>query len=173
MALKGAPGPLVRVTGVDLDDLTVSFEAGSLAPAVVGSRFTAIRRWDHGHRKPAAGAANDGRPVIAKDLALTLTEGRWLAIEDGISVFFDAAALPDRHEYRTGDYWLIPARTAIGDILWPRTADVQRLPLSQPPHGVEHHYAPLAIVTVNATGAVTVVAEPTRRFKTLVELSGP
>jgi hypothetical protein len=50
---------------------------------------------------------------------------------------------------------------------------VQRLPLSQPPHGVEHHYAPLAIVTVNATGAVTVVGEPTRRFKTLVELSGP
>lgn len=171
--LKGAPGPLVRVTGVDLDDLTVTFEAGSPAPAVIGSRVTALRRWDHGRRKPTGGAANDDRPVIAKDLALTLTEGRWLTIEDGISIFFDAAALPDEHEYRPGDYWLIPARTAIGDILWPRTADVQRLPLSQPPHGVEHHYAPLAIVTVNATGAVTVVVEPTQRFKSLVELSQP
>lgn len=173
MVLKGAPGPLVRVTGVDLDDLTISFEAGSVAPAMIGARATVLRRWDHGHRDTTRTAANDGRPVIAKDLALTLTEGRWLTIEDGISIFFDAAALPDRQQYRTGDYWLIPARTAIGDILWPRTADVQRQPLSQPPHGVEHHYAPLAIVTVNATGGVTVVAEPTKRFKSLMELSQP
>ena len=171
--LRGAPGPLVRVTGVDLDELTVSFEAGSVAPAMAGSRGIVLRRWDHGQRKLVGAPANDGRPAIAKDLALTLTEGRWLTIEDGISIFFEPADLPDRQQYRTGDYWLIPARTAIGDILWPRTADVDRQPLSQPPHGIEHHYAPLAIVTVNASGAVTLAVEPSRRFKTLVELSQP
>lgn len=171
--LMGAPGALVRVTGVDPDELTVSFEPDNAQTPIVGSRITALRRWDHGRRKATGNTANDGRPLIANDLALTIAEGKWLTIEDGISVFFDAAAMPERHEYRTGDYWLIPARTAIGDILWPRTADVQRLPLSQPPRGVEHHYAPLAIVTVGATGTVAIVAEPTHRFKTLVELSQP
>ena len=106
-------------------------------------------------------------------MALTLTEGGWLMIEDGISVFFEAAK-PGQQHYRTGDYWLIPARTAIGDVLWPRrpqSASANREPLSQPPHGVEHHYAPMAIVAVDGVGGVTVFAEPTRRFKSLVELS--
>jgi hypothetical protein len=46
-------------------------------------------------------------------------------------------------EYRTGDYWLIPARTATGDVEWP--GDVGD-PEAQPPHGIDQHYAPLAIV---------------------------
>lgn len=172
--LSGAAGALVRVTGVDLDTLTISFEAGSLTSLPDASRHAVLRRWDHGHRKTATApgkVANEDRPIIANDLALTLTEGGWLTIEDGISVFFEAAALPDQQHYRTGDYWLIPARTAIGDVVWPGSADAMREPLSRPPHGVEHHYAPLAIVTVDVGGGVTVFAEPTKRFKSLVELS--
>lgn len=171
--LSGVTGSLVRVTGVDLDTLTISFEASSLPIPQDASRHAVLRRWDHGHRKTATTpgkAANEGRPKVADDMALTLTEEGWLTIEDGISVFFEAAKLDQQH-YRTGDYWLIPARTAIGDVLWPRNADAKREPLSQPPHGVEHHYAPLAIVTVDGAGGVTVFAEPTRRFKSLVELS--
>lgn len=169
--LSGAAGSLVRVTGVDIDTLTISFEAGSLVNPVDASRHAVLRRWDHGHRKAASApskTANEGRPIIANDLALTLTEGGWLTIEDGISVFFEAAVKP---QYRTGDYWLIPARTAIGDVLWPRSTDAKREPVSQAPHGVEHHYAPMAIVTVDGAGGVTVFGEPARRFKSLVELS--
>ena len=173
-ALSGAAGSLVRVTGVDLDTLTISFEAGSLTSLVDASRHAVLRRWDHGHRKTATApgkVANEGRPIIANDLALTLTEGGWLTIEDGISVFFEAAVQTEKQHYRTGDYWLIPARTALGDVLWPRSADAKRELLPQPPHDVEHHYAPMAIVTVDGAGGVTVFAEPTRRFKSLVELS--
>lgn len=170
--LSGVAGSLVRVTGVDLDTFTISFEAGSLTSPPDPSRHAVLRRWDHGHRKTVTTPVK-GRPIIANDLALTLTEGGWLTIEDGISVFFEAAKLDQQH-YRTGDYWLIPARTAIGDVLWPRSlrsASGNQEPLSQPPHGVEHHYAPMAIVTVGVDGGVTVFAEPTRRFKSLVELS--
>jgi hypothetical protein len=174
--LSGAAGSLVRVTDVDLDTLTISFEAGSLISLVDPSRQAVLRRWDHGRRKTATvkgKTANDDRPVIADDLALTLSESGWLTIEDGISVFFEVAGNSDKHHYRTGDYWLVPARTAIGDVLWTRSADANREPLPQPPHGVEHHYAPMAIVTVGISGEVDVNGVPARYFKSLVELSGP
>jgi len=46
-----------------------------------------------------------------------------------------------KNTYRTGDYWLIPARTATGNVEWP---DGKALP----PKGVDHHYAPLARIEV-------------------------
>jgi LysM repeat protein len=55
----------------------------------------------------------------------------------------DVLEVPVYHKYRTGDYWLIPARTATGDVEWP--GEVGQ-PEARPPHGIEHHYAPLAIV---------------------------
>jgi hypothetical protein len=56
--------------------------------------------------------------------------------------------------YRTGDYWLIPARTATGDVEWPKERDEEGNPIPEalPPHGIEHHYAPLAIISVNGDG---------------------
>ncbi len=51
--------------------------------------------------------------------------------------------------YRTGDYWLIPARVATGDVEWPRealSAGAARRPLARLPAGVNHHYAPLGVV---------------------------
>jgi hypothetical protein len=77
------------------------------------------------------------------------------------------------HRYRSGDYWLVPARTATGDVLWPRGVDQARLPLAQPPHGVEHHFAPLGVATIDGNGVVTVFGEPRLTFKSLVELSNP
>ena len=50
--------------------------------------------------------------------------------------------------YRTGDYWLIPARVASCDILWPPAADGPK-PVTA--HGVQHHYAPLAIIDQTGT----------------------
>ena len=54
--------------------------------------------------------------------------------------------------YRTGDYWLIPARTATGDVEWPRND--KKEPIAVEPHGVEHHYAPLAYAILNSDGKV-------------------
>ena len=47
--------------------------------------------------------------------------------------------------YRTGDYWLIPARTATRDVEWPRQEGGDE-PLPQAPHGVYHHFCRLALL---------------------------
>jgi hypothetical protein len=65
-----------------------------------------------------------------------------VALEDGIEVQFSQGS------YRTGDYWLIPARTATGDVEWPRSKD--GTPEAQPPLGIEHHYCRLAIIALDA-----------------------
>jgi len=57
-----------------------------------------------------------------------------------------------RAAYKTGDYWLIPARVATGDVEWPGAAST---PVSLPPHGIEHHYAPLAILEIDNKGTIT------------------
>ena len=44
---------------------------------------------------------------------------------------------------KAGDYWLIPARSATGDIEWPHD---DAGPLPRPPHGERRHYSPLAIL---------------------------
>jgi hypothetical protein len=61
-----------------------------------------------------------------------------------VQIQFTAAT--DGNRYRAGDYWLIPARTATGDVVWPRDANGA---VARPPAGVEHHYAPLAIAWVD------------------------
>ncbi|MEW7847671.1 DUF6519 domain-containing protein [Massilia aurea] len=173
-ALSGRAGPLLRVTGVDPDSWAISFE-GSVAD--IEGPHPILRRWDHGRRRSTAAALGkhvDGRPKTADDRALLVEEGRWLAIEDGIEIWFepaDAAGAPQH--YRSGDYWLVPARTATGNILWPRGPGQGQLPLAQPPHGVEHHYAPLGVATIDVNGLVNLSDEPRLTFKSLVELSNP
>ena len=71
------------------------------------------------------------------------------------------AATPD-HDYRTGDYWVIPARVATGSLEWPIDDADQPLPVR--PHGVTHHYAPLAIVDFNPGGSAANVIDCRRRI---------
>lgn len=98
-----------------------------------------LRRWDH-----LAGARKRSGPVFSGG-AVEIQEDRWLPLEDGIEVFFKSTKSSSNH-YRTGDYWLVPARVATGDVDWPRHGGTPR---AMPPHGVEHHYAPLALIDVD------------------------
>ena len=65
-------------------------------------------------------------------------------LEGGIEVTFYEG------KFNTGDYWLIPARTATSHIEWPKTTDSSGKiqPEALPPKGIEHHYCCLAIVAV-------------------------
>ena len=72
------------------------------------------------------------------------TTDRWLDLEDGVQIRFSEGG-----KYRTGDYWLIPARVATGDIEWPKTNDGSDTYLPQTPFGIQHHIAPLALIDVN------------------------
>ncbi len=54
----------------------------------------------------------DQIPIIEKD-----KDNKRITLADGIQIQFQPSASDNL--YRTGDYWLIPARVATGDVEWP------------------------------------------------------
>jgi hypothetical protein len=90
----------------------------------------------------------------------------WLMLEHGVQVQFQKAPAGSQHQYRTGDYWLIPARVVTGDVEWPRTGDQ---PDALPPAGVTHAFAPLAILTRKADGTIKKEKELRRQFDALAQ----
>jgi hypothetical protein len=167
-ALSNAANPLQRVKKVDRDELTLTLDDTPAGVTDEPSLHPVVRRWDH--RRPTAGAV--GSTEIASDGALYIVEDEWIELESGIRVRFDAS--PDAavdHRYLTGDYWTIPARTSVGDVLWPKlpnTGQPQQLePESLAPHGVEHQFAPLAIITVAGNNEVKMEADLRLTFKPL------
>jgi hypothetical protein len=133
---RGQAGLLLQVDEVDPLDMVVTLQAstGTQLPVYDEQSTThpLLRRWDH-----TGDASYDGALPITESNAL---DTGWLDLEDGIVIQFQPAS---ENRYRTGDYWLIPARTATGDVEWPGgVGDPDPLP----PHGVDHHYAPLAVV---------------------------
>lgn len=138
--LAGDPGELVRVLSVDpvRRRLTVEDPGGVLAaqpdPATT---LLKLRRWDH------VGGDGDGLATGPAGADFTVE------LEHGIQVTFYAPdAVEGGGEYRTGDYWLIPARTANADaasggIEWPRQG---LTPSKLLPAGIRHHYCRLGML---------------------------
>jgi hypothetical protein len=126
------PGLLVQITSVKGNVITIN-PGGQAFTYAQFPKNPKIRRWD----SPAAVRVRHN-PDPQSNQFLTL-EG-----EGGVEVRFAPG------DYRTGDYWLIPARTSgpttIGDIEWPRDSTPQKNPIQQPPHGIQHRYACLALV---------------------------
>jgi hypothetical protein len=58
------------------------------------------------------------------------------------------------------------ARTATGDVEWPMEADAQgnQVPIAMPPKGITHYYAPLALISVDAEGAVQLTTDCRNKF---------
>ncbi len=150
--LHGRHGTLAQVAadGIDRADLELTLTADASAHAAEG--HLKVRRWDH----------HETDDVALVDGAVPVQPG-WFELEDGVQVLFDAGA-----SYAVGDYWLIPARTRMGGVLWP-TAGAPPVPVPLPRLGVEHHYCTLALATI--TGGVW--AEPRdcrRHFPPLTEI---
>ena len=130
LELEQQVSDLLKVTGpADTTNRTVQLEASPTAAQL--GRNPRARRWD-------------GRI----DIDLTLpTAGQPVLLERGLQV----ALIPEN--LRPGDYWLIPARTANsaggGTIIW-RTDDAGDA-LAQPPEGISHHSAALALVDCSTT----------------------
>jgi hypothetical protein len=139
----------------DPADMTVTLKPpspGLPQPATYGPndpRHPLLRRWDY-----QAGNLEAGRAELGPDGALLIPTSvpKWIELEDGVQILFVVGS-----EFRAGDYWLIPARTATGDVEWPVEKDASGVPLKDgdgntvpaalPPHGIEHHYAPLGIIS--------------------------
>lgn len=136
--LLGQPGVLVKLAKVEAGLLTVAPESVPAGHSIVLTPdrvHPKVRRWDQ--------SGNDD--VVLDAGAVPLVEASanapgWITLEDGIQVQFAAGG-----SYRSGDYWLIPARVPSGTIEWPSTSVAGSATqwLAQPPRGVEHHYAPL------------------------------
>lgn len=148
IAMGEHAGPLAQVDTVDRDELTVTLKlpdgVASLptyAETDAPSKHPLLRRWDHAGDLAAFGGALQIVEAAAPDQG-------WLTLEDGVQIWFANGG-----QYKPGDYWLIPARVATGDVEWQPELDSNGLPkldaegnpipAQQPPHGPLHYYAPL------------------------------
>lgn len=157
----GEPPSFRRVEDWDPDSATVTLDSPPDAQSGGPRRPLLIRRWDHGRRR----SRGDGSAKLTQENTLLIEEGKPLTIEEGITIRFEAAA-KGQNVYRSGDYWLIPARVALGDILWPRTGGG---PTALPPHGIERHLAPLALVEVDSYGKPTMKKDLRNRIEPLAK----
>lgn len=140
----GYASPLMRIESVEGDSLTTS----PPWPLAHPGSASWIRRWDQGE------AGDPGQSG-----AVALMEGLWIDLDDGIQIAFNEGG-----DYRPGDHWLIPARTAVHGIEWPADSGV---PSSKPPTGVEHHRAPLAQLEIRRDGTVDVAKDLRRLIRPL------
>ena len=144
--LRGRAFPLLQVTGIKEGDRLVTLSES--VPSDVGgdpALHPYIRRWDQ-----RAGVGEDGTlPLVATE------PDSWIEVEDGVQIKFSAPG-----NYRTRDFWMIPARIATGDVEWPGDPSHPRWVT---PHGITHYYAPLAKLNIDAAGGPEVVQDYRRK----------
>lgn len=138
--LLGTPGTLLLLTQAGNGVLTVdtsSIPSGGV-PWSANLLHPKVRRWDQTQTGDIT--LNNGAITISEASA-TATD--WIDLEDGLQIQFSAGG-----NYRTGDYWEIPARVATGNIEWPTTTGPNGaiVQAALPPKGIYHHYAPLGFV---------------------------
>jgi hypothetical protein len=147
--LAGTPGALNTVNSIDVSGTNgTTLTLKSAPPAFPGDAVRPkVRRWEDEHN---------------------VTTG-WITLEDGVEIEFDDGF------YNTGDYWLIPARTATGDVEWPNdggdptaTPAVSPSPLLRAPEGIAHSYCKLAALSLDKAWTVNEICRPT--FPPLTDL---
>lgn len=158
-AQSGTPGLLARVEHVYRDDLKVTISQPGPTPPPLPSyspadswRHPLLRRWDHVGDPDAEGAL----PIIEGTDPGNSAEG-WQELEYGVQIRFSPGG-----QYMSGDYWLIPARVATGDVEWPhevndhgvplKDADGNPIALGRHAAGVYHSYASLRLVRAISAG---------------------
>lgn len=137
------PGVMVRLVKVDRNRLTFDPASTATVPVLTSLVNPIVRRWDHRASKDYAMA----------DGAIVLEEDKDYLLERGLRIRFrKRPANAKAPTYRTGDYWLAPARTATSDLEWP--FHIETVPGENvktydfvEPDGVHHVYAPLSVVT--------------------------
>jgi hypothetical protein len=128
------PGSLYQIQSIDRPSLTVTLT--TTVQSVDPSRHARMRRWDQ-----------DDASAGASGLPLSST---WIDIEHGIRVRFGEG------QYFAGDAWVVPARSATGDIDWPPCGSDDNC--FQPPHYTPVYRAPLACIHAISRAALDVKA---------------
>jgi len=138
LLLSGQAGPLAEVDSIDLVNMTITLkDMLGKCPGFEGKGqdYIFLRRWDH--------VADAEEPEGCGALLVREDPENWIDLEDGVQIQFQPDEAEKPNEYRSGDYWLIPARVVTGDVEWPGPVDK---PEPLPPHGILHRYAPLAVI---------------------------
>jgi hypothetical protein len=145
--LHGKPGILVKISSVKAEKLTVdlttkigtdnielvdSSESGIDLTKFYKDHNAKVRRWN------SAGALEVNIPA---------DNNGFIPLEDGVEIKFETGK-----DYQTGDYWLIPARSATADIEWPKDKTNPNTPVFKPRDGIIHHYCQLGLVNLDDTG---------------------
>lgn len=174
----GDPGKDSVLTFADAKFIELSGErrtllAGSL-PAergvllevdVVQGNTITVKGWPN--NAPLTLADFGATPTVRRwDGTANVTTGQMLNLEDGVQVEFSNG------QYRTGDYWTVPARTLTGKVDWPRNN--VGTPIFEGRHGITHHYCPLGLLrlTVATAGSTwTRLSDCRELFPPLTELT--
>lgn len=173
LELNGVPGTMVRLVKVEGEVLIIDADSTSGIIYEPGSKFDElpirnlkVRLWDHKQAEDEDNVLQDG--------AIPIEEGVDIDLEDGVKVLFEKDA-KEPARYVSGDYWLIPARVATGNVEWPRELvddlrDNRKKEVAKPlsPHGVKHHYAPLAALTLT-NRAITNIVDLRHKFAPLAD----
>jgi len=143
--LQNRAESLMQIESVDHENRQVTLKGEIVQPSI-GER-SYLRRWDQ--------RTGDGLGIPL------FNDKNMIDLEDGIQVKFTNFGI-----YQTGDYWLIPARAATGEIEWPKNKDKAKYIL---PHGVIHHYAPLAIITETTVGTDKITILKTTDLRRIIK----
>ena len=140
------PGVMRRIKSVDEDTRTVvltedlaagDFEVDDQGVPAAQSKLR-VRRWDHGDTMRDENGTAVADAIAADGTIIIPAAATALILEHGITVSFSTQpAQPVEGEFRTGDYWLIAARTDD-----PKGHEAAL----EPPRGIHAHYAALALI---------------------------
>ncbi|MGD9092341.1 MAG: DUF6519 domain-containing protein [Anaerolineales bacterium] len=136
--LSGRPWPLAEVTDIDrqAQEITIKVdtenytEAASLADGLDLSQHPVLRRWE--------------KELVVRPQSDPGSDSDWTELNSAVKVRLVAASGDWQNEFHPGDYWWIPVRAdpaPNGEIIWHDDAGK-----GLRPHGIEHHYAPLALL---------------------------
>lgn len=149
LELAGKAGQLVQIDTVSPSLRRVTLKTAP-TPLFAGTngvdpdRHPKLRRWDQ-----------SGAVATANGVPMTTT---WMPLEDGVEVKFDNNA------FRVGDYWVIPARTATGELEWPPFEIPNAAPEAQPPRGIQHHFCRLALIGFDAGAKAWGIVDDCRKI---------
>ncbi|WP_299088159.1 DUF6519 domain-containing protein [uncultured Microbacterium sp.] len=144
--LSGRPGILRRiVSGGGVDEatrtllLTQPLAAGDVALSAQGAPLPGtnlrVRRWDQGTTLFDEAGAPVADPALANGAITIPPPGTTLLLEHNLTVAFSSD--PAGGLFRTGDHWLVPARTDD-----PNGHEATAIPAA----GIHAHYAALALI---------------------------
>ena len=159
LELNRRPGQLAQIAEVDSARRLITLKTDPRLLDAVSSDgvnptlHPKLRRWD------GIGAVNTNS---------TSADSGYIDIEDGVQVRFGTG------HYRTGDYWMVPARTATADaqsgkIEWPQ--DDNKAPVALPPLGIHHHYCPLGLLSFDNNTGFALLDDCRHFFPPVTELT--